>query len=51
MAPWPDAEARRAVSALGISRCAPLGAMQSPDLAWRQGGLEPMAGIRFEDVA
>jgi len=51
MAPWPDAEARRAVSALGIPRCAPLGAMQSPDLAWRQGGLEPMAGIRFEDVA
>ncbi len=51
MAPWPDAEARRAVSALGIPRLAPLGAMQSPDLAWRQGGLEPMAGIRFEDIA
>jgi Acyl-CoA reductase (LuxC) len=46
MAPWPDAESRRVASALGIPRLAPLGAMQSPDLAWRQGGWEPMAGIR-----
>jgi hypothetical protein len=46
MAPWPDTEARGVASALGIPRLAPLGAMQSPDLAWRQGGWEPMAGIR-----
>jgi hypothetical protein len=51
MAPWPDAEAREVVSALGIPRLAPLGAMQSPDLGWRQGGWEPMAGIRTEDAA
>src|SRR5262249_32197072 len=46
MAPWPDSEMRRAASALGIPRLAPLGSMQSPDLSWRQGGWEPMAGIR-----
>jgi hypothetical protein len=51
MAPWADAEARRVLSALGIPRLAPLGAMQSPDLAWQQGGWEPMAGIRAENPA
>ncbi|MET0152013.1 MAG: acyl-CoA reductase, partial [Candidatus Binatia bacterium] len=51
MAPWPDEGSLRAVSALGVPRLAPLGAMQIPDLAWRQGGLEPMAGIRAEGIA
>lgn len=51
MAPWPDGEALRAMSALGVPRLAPLGSMQSPDLAWRQGGLEPMAGISVEGAA
>jgi hypothetical protein len=51
MAPWPDGEALRVMSALGVPRLAPLGSMQSPDLAWRQGGLEPMAGISVESAA
>ncbi len=51
MAPWPDEAGLRAISVLGVPRFAPLGAMQDPDLAWRQGGLEPMAGIRGEGLA
>jgi hypothetical protein len=51
MAPWADEAVLRAISALGVPRMAPLGAMQEPDLAWRQGGLEPMAGICSEGVA
>jgi hypothetical protein len=51
MAPWPDETGLRAISALGVPRIAPLGAMQDPDLAWRQGGLEPMSGICSEDAA
>ncbi len=46
---WPDEAASREMSALDVPRVTRLGAMQSPDLAWRQGGLDPMAGI--EDVA
>jgi len=38
-------EVDRALSTLGIPRLAPLGCMQSPDLGWRQGGCDPMAGI------
>jgi len=43
MGPWPDDEVTRALA--GIPRLVPLGTMQSPDLAWRQGGLDPMAAI------
>jgi len=43
MGPWPDREVMQALA--GIPRLVPLGAMQSPDLAWRQGGLDPMAAI------
>jgi len=32
----------------GIPRLAALGRMQSPDLAWRQGGFDPLAGIAEE---
>jgi Acyl-CoA reductase (LuxC) len=45
VAPWPDADSARSLGALGIPRIAPLGEMQRPDLEWRQGDLEPMAGI------
>jgi len=43
--PRSDGESARALTALGIPRVAPLGEMQSPGLDWRQGGLDPMAGI------
>jgi Acyl-CoA reductase (LuxC) len=45
MGPWPDAETGRSLAALGIPRVAALGRMQDPGLDWRQGGLDPMAGI------
>jgi hypothetical protein len=45
MGPWPGPRVDRALSTLGIPRLAPLGCMQSPDLGWRQGGFDPMAGI------
>jgi hypothetical protein len=50
IAPWPDPESDRALSAIGIARVAPLGEMQRPDLEWRQGGREPMAGIIAGDA-
>ncbi len=45
MGPWPDAESGRSLAALGIPRVAALGHMQDPGLDWRQGGMDPMAGI------
>jgi hypothetical protein len=45
MGPWPDPEADQALGALGIARVAALGRMQDPGLDWRQGGMDPMAGI------
>jgi hypothetical protein len=45
LAPWPDEDLERAVSACGLPHIAPLGRMQSPTLGWRQGGMSPMAGI------
>jgi hypothetical protein len=45
VAPWPDEELRRVTAALRIPRVVPLGTMQAPDLAWRQGGRDPLAGI------
>jgi acyl-CoA reductase LuxC len=45
MGPWPDAETGRSLAALGIPRVAALGCMQAPGLDWRQGGMDPMAGI------
>lgn len=45
MGPWPDAETRASLEALGVPRIAALGHMQDPGLDWRQGGLDPMAGI------
>jgi len=50
IAPWPEPESDRALSALGIPRVARLGEMQRPDLEWRQGGLDPMAGIIAGDA-
>jgi Acyl-CoA reductase (LuxC) len=44
-------EVDRAPSVVGIPRLAALGCMQSPDLDWRQGGLEPMAGIIAEETS
>ena len=41
--PWPDPEVLQSLA--GIPRRVPLGAMQSPDLEWRQGGVGPMAAI------
>jgi len=40
-----------ALSSLGIPRIALLGRMQSPDLGWRQGGFDPMAGIVDGDAS
>jgi acyl-CoA reductase-like NAD-dependent aldehyde dehydrogenase len=45
MGPWPDAETGRSLAALGVPRVAALGRMQDPGLDWRQGGMDPMAGI------
>jgi hypothetical protein len=45
MGPWPDAETARSLAALGVPRVAALGRMQEPGLDWRQGGMDPMAGI------
>jgi hypothetical protein len=41
--PWPDPEVLRSLA--GIPRRVPLGTMQSPDLGWWQGGVEPMTAI------
>jgi Acyl-CoA reductase (LuxC) len=46
--PWPAPEAAVELEALGIPRIVSLGRMQSPDLGWRQGGTDPMAGINLE---
>lgn len=43
--PWPDEEIVAAVAACGIPYRAPLGRMQSPPLAWPQGGASPLAGV------
>ena len=51
VAPWLDEELRRVASDLGIPRVAPLGSMQAPDLAWRQGGRDPLAGIVVAEQA
>jgi hypothetical protein len=45
MGPWPDDETDRTLAELGTPRVAPLGCMQEPGLDWRQGGMDPMAGI------
>ena len=45
VAPWPDEEFRRVGADLGIPRVVQLGSMQTPDLEWRQGGRDPLAGI------
>ncbi|MEA2624075.1 MAG: hypothetical protein QOD06_120 [Candidatus Binatota bacterium] len=47
--PWSEDAARRIASAMHAPRIAPLGAMQSPDLRWRQGGRHPLAGIAATD--
>lgn len=49
--PWPDPGAAAMLAARGIPRVAPLGGMQSPDLGWRQGGRDPMAGIIPGEIA
>ncbi len=49
--PWPNPDAAAKIAAHGIPRAAPLGSMQSPDLEWRQGGRDPMAGILQEAIA
>jgi hypothetical protein len=49
--PWPVPEAVTDLEALGVPRIAPLGRMQTPDLGWRQGGMEPMAGINLGRTA
>jgi Acyl-CoA reductase (LuxC) len=49
--PWPADAARVAIEALGVPRVAPLGRMQEPDLGWRQGGKDPMAGIVLDHAA
>ena len=41
--PWPDPELLEGLAA--VPRLVPLGSLQIPDLAWRQGGLDPMAAI------
>ena len=51
VAPWPDEELRQVAADLGIPRAVPLGAMQTPDLAWRQGGRDPLAGIVVAEQA
>jgi Acyl-CoA reductase (LuxC) len=49
--PWPAPEAVAELEALGVPRIVSLGRMQSPDLGWRQGGTDPMAGINLEQKA
>ncbi|MGH7805284.1 MAG: acyl-CoA reductase [Candidatus Binatia bacterium] len=45
IAPWPDDELAVLATELGIPRVVRVGEMQTPGLDWRQGGLDPLAGI------
>lgn len=45
VAPWPDREITEIVASLRVPRITALGTMQSPGLDWRQGGLDPLAGL------
>lgn len=51
VAPWPHEEIAAELAELGIPRVAPLGRMQEPDLGWRQGGRDPLAGIVGPETA
>ena len=49
IAPADDPEIVAVARTLGVPRMAALGAMQEPDLSWRQGGCDPLAGIVVAD--
>lgn len=39
-----------ALTALGISRCAPSGDLQSPDVSWHNGGMHPLRALSFQQT-